>query len=96
MTSFVSACFSGRVKSNKFRKKRLKGVRSMLSRKILKILLGVMAVLVLFEETLIKLFAPHLESFTKYDAFCSHIFDLCALTSGQEWIQKILVGGCNF
>ena len=57
---------------------------------------GVMAFLVLFEQILIKLFVPHSASFTKYDAFCSHIFDLYVLTSGQEWIQKILVGGCNF
>ena len=63
-----------------------------LSRKNFKLLRGVMAFLMLFEQTLIKLFAPHLESCTKYDAFCSRIFDLCELTSGQEWIQKILVG----
>ena len=68
----------------------------MLFRKIFKILHGVMVFLVLFEQILIKLFAPQSESFTKYDAFCSHIFDLCVLTSGQEWIQKILVRGCNF
>ena len=68
----------------------------MLSRKIFEILHGVMAFLVLFEQSLIKFFASHLESFTKYDAFCSHIFDLCVLTSGQEWIQEILVGGFNF
>ena len=46
----------------------------------------------LFKQSLIKVFARHFESFTKYDAFCSHIFDLCALTSGQDYIQKILVG----
>ena len=57
---------------------------------------GVMAFLVLFEQILTKLFAPHSEFFTKYDAFCSHIFDLCVLTSGQKWIQKVSVGGCNF
>ena len=68
----------------------------MLSRKIFEILRGVMTFLVLFEQILIKLFASHLESFTKYDAFCSHIFDLCVLTSDLEWIQKILVGECNF
>ena len=54
----------------------------MLSRKIFEILHGVMAFLELFEQILIKLFASHSESFTKYDAFCSHIFDLCVLTSG--------------
>ena len=31
-----------------------------------------------------------------YDAICSNIFDLCVLTSGQEWIQKILVWYCDF
>ena len=62
----------------------------MLSRKFFEILHSVMAFLMLFEHILIKLFAPHLEFFPKYDAFCSHIFDLCALTIGQEWIHKIL------
>ena len=57
----------------------------MLSRKIFEILHSVMAFLV-FEQIVIKLFAPHSESFTKYDAFCSHVFDLCVLTSGLEWI----------
>ena len=65
----------------------------MLSRKSFEILHGIIAFLVLFEQILIKRFAPHSESFTKYDAFCSHIFDLCVLTSGQKWIQKILLGG---
>ena len=68
----------------------------MFSRKNFEILHGVTSFLVLFEQILIKLFAPHSESFTKLDAFCSHIFDLCVLTSGQEWIQKILAGGCSF
>ena len=68
----------------------------MVSRKFFKILLNVMAFLVFSEQTLIKLFAPHLNSFTKYHVFCSHIFDLRALTLGLECIQKILVGGCNF
>ena len=58
----------------------------MLSRKMIEILHGVMAFLVLFELILIELFTPHSESFTKYDAFCSHIFDLWVLTPGQEWI----------
>ena len=61
----------------------------MLSRKILH---GVMAFSVLFVQILIKLFAPHSEFVTTLDAFCSLIFDLCVLTSGQKWIQKILVG----
>ena len=46
----------------------------MLSRKIFKLLHGVMAFLVLFEQILIKLIAPHLEFCTKYDAFCSRRF----------------------
>ena len=54
----------------------------MLSRKIFEILRGVMDFLVLFEQILIKLFAFQWESFTKYDAFCSHIFDLCVCISG--------------
>ena len=45
---------------------------------VFEILRGVMAFLVLFEQILIKLFAPHSESFTKYDAFRLLIFDLCA------------------
>ena len=68
----------------------------MLSRTNFEILHGVIAFLVLFELILIKFFAPHLESFTKYHAFCSHIFDICVLTSGQEWIKKVLVGGVQF
>ena len=52
----------------------------MFFREVLKLLHGVMAFLVLFEQIFIKLFAPHSEPFTKYDAFCSHIFDLCVLT----------------
>ena len=58
----------------------------MLSQKIFEILCCVMAFLpgVLFEQILIKLFASHSESFSKqHDAFCSHIFDLCTLASGQ-------------
>ena len=66
------------------------------SRKIFKISRSVIAFFVFFEQILIKLFAPHSESFTKYDAFCSHIFNLCVLTSGQELIPKILESGCNF
>ena len=68
----------------------------MLSRKNFEILHGVMAFLVLFKQILIKFFASHSESFTKYDAFYSHIFDLSVLSSGQEWIPKILVGECKF
>ena len=58
----------------------------MLFRKFFEILHSVMAFLVLFKQILIELYAPHSESITKYDAFFSHIFDLCVLTSGQEWI----------
>ena len=63
-----------------------RGSGGMLPRKFFEILHGVMAYLVLFEQILIELFAPHSESFTKYDAFCLHIFDLCVLTSSQEWM----------
>ena len=41
----------------------------MLYRKFFEILYGVITFLVLFEQILIKLFASHSESFTKYDAF---------------------------
>ena len=64
----------------------------MLSRKKFEILRSVMVFVMLFEQILIKLFASHSESFTIYDVFCLHIFDLCVLTSGQESIQKILEG----
>ena len=67
----------------------------MLSLQNFKIIHRVIAFLVLFEQILIKVFVPHSKSFSEHDAFCSRIFDLCVLTSGQEWIQKILVGGCN-
>ena len=69
----------------------------MLSRKIFKILHDVMAFLVLFEQILIKLFALHSESFTKYDVFFSHIFDLCVLYFRPGVNPKNLgVGRCNF
>ena len=68
----------------------------MLFRRSFEILHGVKVFLALFEQILIKFFASHSESFTKYDAFCLYFFDLCVLASGQEWIQKILVGGSNF
>ena len=74
-------------------------VGDMLSRKIFQILHGVMAFLVLFEQILIKLFASHSESVTKYDAFCSHIFDLCMLSLFQtrSGSRKFWWGwGCNF
>ena len=68
----------------------------MLSRKIFKILHGVMAFLVLFEQILIKLFASHSESFTKYGAFCSHIFDLCVITSGPGVDPENFGAGMQF
>ena len=73
-----------------------RGTRGMLSRENFEILHGVMAFPVLFKQILVKLFVPHSEFFIKYDAFCSHIFDLRVLTSGQESIQKILVEKRNF
>ena len=51
------------------------GSGGMLSRKIFNILHGVWpfsALWTKFDQT----FCPHLESFTKYDSFCSHIFDV--------------------
>ena len=47
----------------------------MLYRKIFEILHGVMALLVLFEQILINLFASHSESFTKYFV---RTFSICA------------------
>ena len=41
----------------------------MLSRKNFEILYSTMAFLVLFKQILIKIFAPHLESFPKYHVF---------------------------
>ena len=70
----------------------LGGYGSMLSQKKSEILDGVIAFLVLFEQIWIKLFASHWEFFTKYDVSRLHIFNLCVLTSGQEYIQKMLVG----
>ena len=96
MTSFKSACFSGRVNLKQIQEKSAQGGTEACSPKNFKLLHGVMVFLVLFEQILIKFSVPHSKSFTKYGAFCSHIFDLCVLTSSHEWIQKILVGGCNF
>ena len=60
-----------------------RGVRSMLPRKVFKNLDTVMAILALFEQflwqILFNFFASNSKSFTKYDTFCSHIFDLCVL-----------------
>ena len=55
----------------------------MLPRKVFKNLDTVMAILVLFEQflwqILFNFFASNSKFFTKYDTFCSHIFDLCVL-----------------
>ena len=55
----------------------------MLPRKVFKNLDTVMAILALFEQflwqILFNFFASNSKSFTKYDTFCSHIFDLCVL-----------------
>ena len=47
----------------------------MLPRKIFENLQTVVAILVVFEQFLGKFFAPKSDCFTKYDAFCSYIFD---------------------
>ena len=87
VTSFISVCFSGRANLKQIEEKMaLECPKGMLSRKIFEILHSAMAFLVRFEQILIKGSAPYSDSFTKYDAFCLHIFDLCVLTSGQEWI----------
>ena len=61
----------------------LGGSGGMLLRKVFKNLDTVMAILALFEQflwqILFNIFASNSKSFTKYDAFCSHIFDLCVL-----------------
>ena len=55
----------------------------MLPRKVFQNLDTVMAILELFEQFLWQIlfnsFASNSKSFTKYDTFCSHIFDLCVL-----------------
>ena len=54
----------------------------MLSRKIfenLHIVVAIFEVVVLFEQFLGKFFALKSECFTKYDAFCSYIFDYASL-----------------
>ena len=84
--TFISVCFFGRVNLKQLEKKKaLENPKGKLSRKIFEILHDddVVAFLVLFEQILIKLVAPHSEYFTNYDAFCSHTFDLCVLASGQ-------------
>ena len=60
-----------------------RGSGGMLPRKVFKNLDTVMAILALFEQflwqILFNFFASNSKSFTKYDTFCSHIFDLCVL-----------------
>ena len=73
MPSDISVCFSGRVNLKQIEEKTALGglgPGGMLSQKNFEMLHNVMAFLVLFEQILIKLFDPHLKSFTKYDAFC--------------------------
>ena len=61
----------------------LGGSGGMLPRKVFKNLDTVMAILELFEQflwqILFSFFASNSKSFTKYDTFCSLIFDLCVL-----------------
>ena len=55
----------------------------MLPREIFKILHAVMIILVFFltffRQTLFQFFDPNSEYFTKYGAFCSHIFNCACL-----------------
>ena len=59
------------------------GSGGMLPRKVFKNLDTVMAILALFEQflwqILFSFFASNSKSFTTYDTFCSHIFDLWVL-----------------
>ena len=61
----------------------LGGSGGMLTRSVFKNLDTIMAILALFEQflwqILFNIFASNSKSFTKYDIFCSHIFDLCVL-----------------
>ena len=70
----------------------LGGSRGMLPRKVFKNLDTVMAILALFEQFLLwqilfNFFASNSKSFTKYDTFCSHIFDLCVLRRKDDCFQ---------
>ena len=64
-------------------KKALGGSGGMLPQKIFENLHTIVAILVLFEtifrQILFQFFAPKSECFTKYDAFCSCIFDHACL-----------------
>ena len=63
----------------------LGGYGGMLPRKVFKNLDTAMAILELFEQflwqILFNFFASNSKSFSKYDTFCSHIFDLFVLTA---------------
>ena len=84
MTSCIIVCFSGRANLKQIEEKTVVGGPGACSpEKFLKFYICLFSA---FKQTLIKLSSPHSESFTKYDAFCSHIFDLCVLASGHEWI----------
>ena len=55
------------------------GVRGYAPARNFEILHAVMAILVLFKQTLFKFFDPNSEYFTKYDGFCLHIFNYACL-----------------
>ena len=61
----------------------LGGFEGMLTRKVFKNLDTVMAILELFQQflwqILFNFFVSNSKSFTKYDTFRLHIFDLCVL-----------------
>ena len=87
MTSFISVCFSSRANLKQIEEKTaLLGVRGHALPEKFRNSSQCNSFFSAFEQILIKLFSPHLESITKCHAFCLHVFDLCVLTSGQEWI----------
>ena len=71
----------------------LGGSGGMLPRKVFKNLDIVTAILELFEQflwqILFNFFASNSKSFTKYDTFCSHIFDLCVLIRRKDDCYQI-------
>ena len=82
---FLSVFFFRKVNLKQIEEQKYGSRRSggMLPRKVFKNLDTVMAILALFEQFLWQIlftfFASYSKSFTKYDTFCSHIFDLCVL-----------------
>ena len=63
----------------------------MFPRKVFENLHTVVAILVLFEQFLGKFclnFCPKFECFTKYDAFCSYIFDYACLRHKAYCFRK--------